>query len=81
MCTPDRAHVLQVLEAYDQGQLKPLRVLSARLTTGATEEAEAIMAVSNNRLTEVEALIVKAKLAGLLSRDDVVNLTLKRHEA
>ena len=73
--TLSRELALEAVRQFDEGEPRLLRKLSDRLTSAAFEEAAAVMAVSQNALSEREAFVVKAKLHGLITRAEVVELT------
>ena len=74
--TIDRDLVTQAIRQFDAGDPALLRELNGQLANGATRRAQAIMAVSQNRLSEREALISSALYRKLISEEEMLELTL-----
>lgn len=69
--------ILDALAQYEAGQPGRLRELNAQLTTSGTNAAEAIMDISNNPVDEPSQLLYKAAFHGLISRAELIDLTLE----
>lgn len=77
--TLTRDLVIQAVHAYDVGNPILLRELNDQLTDSATRRAQAIMAVSQNKLSEREALLSSALYRKLISEEEMLELALAPH--
>lgn len=72
-----KADIINALERFDAGHPEKLRELNKQLTTSATVAAEAAMNISGNPLDEPGQLLSKAAAQGIITRGELVDLTLK----
>jgi hypothetical protein len=69
--------ILDALAQYNRGHPELLRDLNKQLTTAATHVADAAMEISGNPVDEVGQLLSNAAFHGLISRAELVDLTLE----
>ena len=74
--TPTRDLIVEAIHAYDAGDPTQLRALNDQLSTEAMREAYAIMAVSQNDVSERGMLIANALSHQLIDEDEMLELTL-----
>ena len=72
--TPDRDLVTRAVHEFDAGDPALLRQLNARLDSSARRRADAIMAVSQNPLSEREKLLASALYRKLISEEEMLEL-------
>ena len=74
--TPDRDLVTRAIHEFDAGDPALLRELNARLDSSARRRADAIMAISQNALSEREKLLASALSHKLISEEEMLELAL-----
>lgn len=74
--TIDRDLVTRAIRQFDAGDPALLRELNEQLSTEAMRGAYAIMAVSQNEMSERSTFIANALYQGLISEEEMLELTL-----
>ena len=75
--TPDRDLVTRAVHEFDAGDPALLRELNARLDSRARRRVDAIMAISQNRLSERQKLLASALYRKLISEEEMLELALE----
>ena len=74
--TPNRDLIIKAIRAFDAGDPDLLRELNVQLDSEAMREAAAIMAISQNPLSERQTLLASALSHKLISEEEMLELAL-----